>query len=122
MRQMKAMQDGKEASQSKREKLKEMEEFVEQEKEDAESVGVDVSEGKQKEKRPPAKASEKGEYEPMFTEETMPKLSPTDQCIIMLCTQYFLIYTTLIAVRTANQFTAGDTRSSRPLSRMRRLR
>merc|ERR1719310_1677918 len=41
----------------------------------------------------------------MFTEETMPKVSPTLQCVMNLSLQYFILYTVLALVRTANQFT-----------------
>jgi len=43
---------------------------------------------------------------PMFTEETMPAVSPTLQCVMNLSLQYFLIYTMLAIVRTVNNFTA----------------
>jgi hypothetical protein len=43
--------------------------------------------------------------EPMFTKDTMPKPPPTLQCVISLSIQYFVIYTLLAFVRTANQFT-----------------
>jgi len=39
---------------------------------------------------------------PMFTKETMPKVSPTLKCVINLTVQYFLIYTGLFVVRTVN--------------------
>merc|ERR1719238_1371463 len=42
---------------------------------------------------------------PMFTEETMPKVSPTLQCVMGLSMQYFIIYTLLAVMRTSNQFT-----------------
>jgi hypothetical protein len=42
---------------------------------------------------------------PMFTEETMPDVAPALQCVISLSFQYFVIYTMLAMVRTANQFT-----------------
>merc|ERR1719335_701305 len=42
---------------------------------------------------------------PMFTEETMPAVAPTLQCVISLAFQYFVIYTMLAMTRTANQFT-----------------
>merc|ERR1719160_1433256 len=42
---------------------------------------------------------------PMFTKETMPAVAPTLQCVISLSIQYFVIYTLLAIVRTANQFT-----------------
>lgn len=44
---------------------------------------------------------------PKFTEETMPKVSPTLQCVINLSWQYFIIYTALAILRTINQFTGG---------------
>merc|ERR1719327_1579454 len=43
--------------------------------------------------------------EAMFTKETMPAVAPTLQCVISLSIQYFVIYTLLAFVRTANQFT-----------------
>jgi len=42
---------------------------------------------------------------PMFTEETMPAVSPTLQCVMNLATQYFICYTILTIIRTINQFT-----------------
>merc|ERR1719324_556859 len=42
---------------------------------------------------------------PMFTKETMPAVAPTLQCVISLSIQYFVIYTLLAMIRTANQFT-----------------
>jgi len=42
--------------------------------------------------------------EPQFTEETMPKVSPTLQCVMSLGIQYFVIYTCLAIIRTANEF------------------
>merc|ERR1719321_545164 len=44
--------------------------------------------------------------EPHFTEETMPKVSPTLQCVMGLTMQYFVIYTCLAIVRTVNEFDA----------------
>merc|ERR1719158_2380034 len=46
-----------------------------------------------------------GEPTPMFTKETMPAVAPTLQCVISLSIQYFVIYTLLAMIRTANQFT-----------------
>merc|ERR1719191_1559535 len=46
-----------------------------------------------------------GEPTPMFTKETMPAVAPTLQCVISLSIQYFIIYTLLAIIRTANQFT-----------------
>merc|ERR1719439_257183 len=43
----------------------------------------------------------------MFTEETMPKVAPTLQCVISLTVQYFAIYTALAVCRTLAQFTGG---------------
>merc|ERR1719201_193801 len=40
----------------------------------------------------------------MFTEKTMPKVSPTLQCVMGLTMQYFIIYTCLAIVRTVNEF------------------
>merc|ERR1719274_395769 len=45
--------------------------------------------------------------QPMFTEETMPEVAPTLQCVISLTIQYFAIYTALAVVRTLAQFTGG---------------
>merc|ERR1719387_2897335 len=42
---------------------------------------------------------------PMFTKETMPAVAPALQCVISLSIQYFVIYTLLAIIRTANQFT-----------------
>merc|ERR1719194_250340 len=42
---------------------------------------------------------------PMFTKDTMPAVAPTLQCVISLSVQYFVIYTLLAIIRTANQFT-----------------
>jgi len=42
---------------------------------------------------------------PMFTKETMPAVAPTLQCVISLSFQYFIIYSLLAFIRTANQFT-----------------
>jgi len=39
---------------------------------------------------------------PMFTKDTMPRVSPTLQCVINLTVQYFLIYSALFVVRTVN--------------------
>merc|ERR550514_2728819 len=41
---------------------------------------------------------------PMFTEKTMPKVSPALQCVMGLSMQYFIVYTVLAIVRTVNQF------------------
>merc|ERR1719386_301419 len=46
-----------------------------------------------------------GEQTPMFTKDTMPAVAPALQCVISLSIQYFIIYTVLAIVRTANQFT-----------------
>merc|ERR1719265_482249 len=46
-----------------------------------------------------------GEQTPMFTKDTMPAVAPALQCVISLAIQYFIIYTLLAIVRTANQFT-----------------
>jgi len=48
-----------------------------------------------------------GKPQPQFTEESMPAVSPTVQCVISLATQYFLIYTALAVCRTLAQFTGG---------------
>merc|ERR1719387_881289 len=46
-----------------------------------------------------------GGQTPMFTKETMPAVTPALQCVISLAIQYFVIYTLLAVIRTANQFT-----------------
>merc|ERR1719386_414060 len=46
-----------------------------------------------------------GEQTPMFTKDTMPAVAPALQCVISLSIQYFIIYTLLAIIRTANQFT-----------------
>merc|ERR1719159_272693 len=46
-----------------------------------------------------------GGQTPMFTKDTMPAVAPTLQCVISLSIQYFVIYTLLAVIRTANQFT-----------------
>merc|ERR1719310_244682 len=43
--------------------------------------------------------------QPMFTKETMPAVAPALQCIMSLTIQYFIIYTLLAFIRTANHFT-----------------
>jgi len=48
-----------------------------------------------------------GKPQPMFTEETMPAVAPTLQCVISLSIQYFLVYTCLAVCRTLAQFTGG---------------
>jgi hypothetical protein len=50
-------------------------------------------------------AGEQAAPQPMFTKETMPAVAPTLQCVISLSIQYFVIYTMLALIRTANQFT-----------------
>jgi len=40
----------------------------------------------------------------MFTESTMPKVSPTLLCVMNLSLQYFVLYTLLAVLRTANTF------------------
>merc|ERR1719160_202969 len=66
--------------------------------------GTDV-----KHAEPPAStsATSSGKPQPMFTEETMPEVAPTLQCVISLAIQYFVIYTALAVVRTLAQFTGG---------------
>lgn len=49
-------------------------------------------------------AKEAEPQRPMFTEETMPEVSPTLQCVMNLSLQYFVVYTLLALIRTANQF------------------
>merc|ERR1719272_1122038 len=43
----------------------------------------------------------------MFTEQTMPKVSPALESVMSLAMQYFIVYTVLAIVRTGNQF-SGD--------------
>jgi len=84
-----------------------------------EPAAVPAKEKKEKktEKKEPAAApvKKKAEAPPdsskpkaMFTEKTMPKVSPTVLCVINLSLQYFVIYTLLAVFRTANQFTGGQ--------------
>lgn len=47
------------------------------------------------------------QQQPMFNKETMPKVSPTVQCVICLSVLYFLIYTFQAVVRTMSSF-GGD--------------
>ena len=44
---------------------------------------------------------------PMFTKDTMPKVSPTVQCVISLAIQYFVIYTAPAIIRTMNEFSGN---------------
>lgn len=53
------------------------------------------------------KATEGVEFEPMFTAETMPKVSTTMLCIMDLLTLYVIVYTIVMILRTMNQFTGG---------------
>jgi len=71
---------------------------------------------------PPAEAANKGKgkkteaqsagdpNKPMFTEKTMPKVSPTLQCVMSLSIQYFCVYTALAILRTMNEFSSGGFR------------
>ena len=59
------------------------------------------------EQMPPAAAPVVTGPVPMFTPDTMPKVSTTALCIMNLCTQYFLIYTALAVLRTLNQVYKG---------------
>jgi hypothetical protein len=45
---------------------------------------------------------------PMFTTQTMPKVSPAVQCVINLSIQFFVVYTMLAFMRTFNQFTGNS--------------
>merc|ERR1719191_1324696 len=54
-----------------------------------------------------AVVSEDGKPTPMFTEKTMPKVSPTLNCVVSLSIQYFCIYTALAIIRTMNEFTSN---------------
>jgi len=67
---------------------------------DAVAVGADLAHGAEL-----LSMQKTGGPEPMFTKETMPAVAPTLQCVISLSIQYFVIYTMLAIVRTANQFT-----------------
>ena len=42
---------------------------------------------------------------PMFTEKSVPKVSPAFPCVMGLSMQYFIIYTVLALARTTNQLT-----------------
>merc|ERR1719262_1201087 len=67
---------------------------------DAVGVGADASHGAAL-----LSMRSKDGQTPMFTKETMPAVAPTLQCVISLSIQYFVIYTLLAIIRTANQFT-----------------
>jgi len=75
----------------------------------------DKQEALKKDGKLPAKPAKKqaepqptgGKPTPMFTEETMPAVAPTLQCVISLSIQYFVIYTALAVCRTLAQFTGG---------------
>jgi len=49
--------------------------------------------------------AENSSEEPMFTESTMPDVSPTLLCVMNLSLQYFVLYTLLAIIRTVNTFT-----------------
>jgi len=49
----------------------------------------------------------KGEHEALYTERTMPSISATVKCIIILSVQYFLIYTALAVLRTMTQYSSS---------------
>merc|ERR1719399_1901128 len=67
---------------------------------DAVGVGADASHGAAL-----LSMRSKDGQTPMFTKETMPAVAPTLQCVISLSIQYFVVYTLLAIIRTANQFT-----------------
>jgi len=68
-----------------------------------------------KEKKDSKKASERERavpkitnqtiYKPLFTEDSMPDVSPVAKCIITLTVVYFLVYGALAIMRTVNQLT-----------------
>jgi len=67
---------------------------------------------KQQKINPNRKAAEpvgepSGGYKAQFTEETMPKVSPTLQCVMNLALQYFILYTALAIIRTVNGQSGG---------------
>jgi len=45
----------------------------------------------------------RGKHEAMFTEKTMPGVSPTVQCVTLLAWQFFIVYTAMAVLRTVNQ-------------------
>jgi len=45
----------------------------------------------------------RGKYKPMFTKKTMPKVSPTVECVMILAWQFFIVYTAVALLRTVNQ-------------------
>jgi len=49
----------------------------------------------------------KSKHKPKFTEETMPSVSPTVQCVIILCWQFFIVYTLFAFFRTINQISSN---------------
>jgi len=49
------------------------------------------------------KSRSQGKHKAMFTEKTMPKLSPTVLCVMMLAWLFFIVYTALALLRTVNQ-------------------
>jgi len=70
----------------------------------------DVGEAEEKEIRTEEKTGPKGarvvpgeKPVPMFTEKTMPAVSPTMYCVICLSWQYFLIFTVTEILKTVNQ-------------------
>jgi len=50
------------------------------------------------------KAHKTLEYEPLFTEDTMPAVSPTLQCVLILTVQFFITYAAHAIIRTVNNF------------------
>lgn len=67
---------------------------------------VEVSEEEEEEEEPvaPRKGkSSRGKHKPMFTKKTMPSVSPTVHCIILLSWQFIIVYSLLAALRTINQ-------------------
>lgn len=45
----------------------------------------------------------RGRHKPMFTKKTMPKVSPTVECVMILAWQFFIVYTAVALLRTVNQ-------------------
>merc|ERR550514_576946 len=48
-----------------------------------------------------------------FTSDTMPKTSAAVKCVVLLCVQYFVIYTLLAVVATINEFSGGRHQAAR---------
>lgn len=83
---------------------------------DAKDAGGDAQAEKVARKKAEAAAkSPKGPdmSDAMFTKESMPSTSPAVMCVILLCAQYFLIYTLLAVVVTIDDFTGGQHKAAR---------